>query len=155
MTYIISILLSLILFQGGHRIMVQDVTSEEPFGEPGKMTYHVLGSFVVKPFDVKGSDAYVLVVTNIDGKITLHNYEKFNLQDPNTVNYKFSHSFTIDKPDTDFSVYALLVDKFSDKHEEEILSKTATMGSVEELFGMLRQMDRVDPLNFNLLYVQI
>ncbi len=146
------VLLTFIL-QSGHRIQINDVTNEEVFGEHGKTLYHTLGQINVQPFDIKDSDAYVLLLTNIGGDLTLQQYEKFSFNDPTLLQYKWSYSFTIDTPEDGFSIYAVMVDKFNDKLEDQLTNEMKEMRSVEEVIGRLRRMDRVDPLNFNLFFV--
>ena len=116
-------------FQGGHRILVEAVTSEEAFGEHGKTTYHTKGKFNVEPFDVKDGDVYVLVMSSGGDKLLLHNYEKFNLRDVAQTNFNWSYSFTIDTPEDDFSIYAVLVDRFNDRYFERFQQEAQCLGS--------------------------
>ena len=142
-------------FQGGHRILVEAVTSEEAFGEHGKTTYHTKGKFNVEPFDVKDGDVYVLVMSSGGDKLLLHNYEKFNLRDVAQTNFNWSYSFTIDTPEDDFSIYAVLVDRFNDRYFERFQQEAQSMTSGEQFIGVLRREDRIDPMNFNLYWVRV
>ncbi len=149
------IISSLIFFQGGHRIVVEAVTSEEAFGEHGKLTYHTKGKFSIEPFDIKDRDAYVLLVTSANDRLIFHNYEKFSFRDVTRTEYNWSYSFSIDKPTEDFSIYAILVDRFNDDHFEKYEKEVTGMSSVEQFVGQLRKLDRVDPMNYNLFWVQV
>ena len=156
MTYILNMLMiSFLVFQGGNRVTIQAVTSEEAYGEHGKTTYHTKGNFSVEPFDIKDRDAYVMLLTNVDSKIALHNYEKFNFSDVNRTTYNWSYSFTITTPEEDFSIYAILVDRFNDNLFEEYQTAVGSMSSIEQVIGKLRKEDRVDPMNFNLYFVRV
>lgn len=157
MVYLSNLMLVLVflLFQGGHRVTIEAVSTEEAYGEHGKITYHTKGKFSIEPFDVKDRDAYVLLLTNASEKLMLHNFEKFSFRDVSRTSFNWSYSFTIDVPEEDFSIYAILVDRFNDDLFEQYQKDVNNMMSVEQVIGKLRKENRVDPLNFNLYYVRV
>jgi hypothetical protein len=150
----VSLLISLFL-QGGNKIQIDDVKGKADDFDVNKITYGVFGSFNVEPFDIKGRDAYVLVLYNTGEQVTLNSYKKFSLTNVAITNYNWTSSFTIDSPDDDFNVYAILVDRFNDKYFEKFQEMATSMGSFEEIVGALRKTDRIDPLNFSVFWVRI
>ena len=140
-------------FQSGNSIQIDQVTKGDSFSQ-GESTYHSIGKLKVEPFDIKDRDAYVLLLSNAGGKLVFHEFEKFAFNDVNRTSFNWSYSFNISTPKDDFNVYAILVDKFSDAYFNQFEKDVANMSSIEELIGVLRKTDRIDPLNFNIFWVR-
>lgn len=153
--YIIHLFIALLFVaQGGHKIEIEDVRRGDSF-EQGQSTYHTFGKISIEPFDIKDRDAYVLLVSNSNSKLTFHEYEKFALSDVNRTTFNWSYSFNIDTPQDDFNVYAILTDKFSKNLFETFEKEVSGMNSIEQLIGKLRETGRIDPLNFTIFWVRI
>jgi hypothetical protein len=154
MIHINMLLLSLFLFQGGNRIQIENVQSQAAI-DFGQMIYKAFGSFSIEPFDIKDRDAYVLLVSNANNTLALHETERFTFSKVNVLTFNWNYSFTIEKPQDDFNVYAILVDRFSDDHKKALEAEMKNMESSEEVITYLRKTDRIDPLNFAVFWVRV